>query len=458
MPASNTTRSEDCLYLNVVRPANISEDAKLPVVVWIYGGAFETGDASAYDGTPVVARSAALGSDVIYVSFNYRLNGFGFLAGSEVQEEGVANLGLYDQRLALQWVQDNIEKFGGDPSRVIAWGQSAGAISIWLHMVAFDGELGGLFSGAVTQSGFAQPLHYLNESQPIYDEMAAYTNCSAPTNGTSLDCLRAAPYETLLDAVNRIPPLLSYQSLETSFRPTVDGTMFTRTIRESFSAGMYAKIPIIAGDVDDEGTLFSLLNVNVTTDAQFLDYIQDNYAPGANDTQMNLVGQHYPDEPTMGSPFATGTNFTITPQYKRIAAFQGDFYFQAPRRFGLSIASKTQKVWSYLYRAEKYNGLGTFHETDLQEFYELTPDAEFVGTDALVNFAYNLDPNVPAGGYKSGVSPPSQLASIQWPLYNSTANGTLLTFEPGNVLNITQDDYRVEGMLYLSELQGQLGL
>ncbi|KIJ66167.1 hypothetical protein HYDPIDRAFT_87569 [Hydnomerulius pinastri MD-312] len=460
MPTSNTTQSEDCLYLNVVRPANISADAKLPVVVWIYGGAFETGDASAYDGVPVVARSEALGSEVIYVSFNYRLNGFGFLASSEVEQEGVANLGLYDQRLALEWVQENIATFGGDPSRVIAWGQSAGAISIWLQMTAFDGELNGLFSGAVTQSGFAQPLHQLNESQPIYDQMVEYTNCTTPAGGNStLDCLRALPYETLMSAVNKIPPLLSYQSLDTSFRPTVDGVMFKRTTRQSLEAGLYAKvIPIIAGNVDDEGTLFSLLNVNVTTDEQFLDYVQSNYIPAANDTQMQGIGEFYTAEPAEGSPFATGSNYTVTPQYKRISAFSGDYYFQAPRRFSLAMTSATQKVWSYLYREEKYSGLGTFHETDLQEFYELTSNPGFVGADALVNFAYNLDPNVPAGGYKGSPSPPSQLSSINWPLYNSTANGTLLTFEPNNVLNITQDDYRLDGMLYLSDLQGALGL
>ncbi|KIJ11923.1 hypothetical protein PAXINDRAFT_118603 [Paxillus involutus ATCC 200175] len=458
MPASNTTQSEDCLYLNVIRPANTTADANLPVVVWIYGGAFETGDASAYDGIPVVARSQVLGSEVIYVSFNYRLNGFGFLAGAEVQQEGVANLGLYDQRLALEWVQENIATFGGDPSRVIAWGQSAGAISIWLQMIAFDGELNGLFSGAVTQSGFASPMDSLGVNQPIYDQMVEYTNCTNPVGNSTLDCLRAAPYESLISAVNMVPPLLSYQSLATSFGPVLDGVMFKRTPRQALEAGLYAKIPIIAGNVDDEGTLFSLLNVNVTTDQQFIDYVQSNYIPLANETQMQGIGELYTSDPIQGSPFGTGNNDTLTPQYKRIAAFQGDYYFQVPRRFSLAMTSATQKVWSYLYRAQKYSGLGAFHESDLQEFYELTPDCDFVGTDILVNFAYNLDPNVPAGGYNDSPSPPSRLSSITWPLYNSTVNGSLLTFETDNVLNITQDDYRLEGMLYLSNLQGDLGL
>ncbi|KAI6117842.1 sterol esterase [Pisolithus croceorrhizus] len=458
MPTSNTTQSEDCLYLNVIRPTNTSAGAKLPVIVWFYGGAFETGDASAYNGAPIVGRSSALGSEVIYVSFNYRLNAFGFLAGEEVLEEGSANVGMYDQRMALQWIQDNIESFGGDPSRVIAWGQSAGAVSIWLQMVAFNGQLNGLFSGAVTLSGFAQPMHTVTESQPVYDQLVEYTNCTNPANNSTLDCLRSTPYETLQNAVNMIPPLLSYQSLDTSFHPIVDGVMFNSTSRQSLAAGLYAKIPIIGGDVEDEGTLFSLLNVNVTTDQQFVEYIQTNYIPAANETQMQGLAAVYTSDPSQGSPFESGSNYTLTPQYKRIAAFQGDFYFQAPRRYSLGIVSATQKVWSYLFRAQKYNGLGSFHESDLQEFYELTPDPDFIGTDALVNFAYNLDPNVPAGGYTTSPNPPSLLSSIQWPLYNSSANGTLLVFEEGSVLNTTQDDYRMEGMLYLDNLQTQLGL
>ncbi|KAL4079093.1 sterol esterase [Scleroderma citrinum] len=459
MPTSNTTQAEDCLYLNVIRPAGVTASSKAPVIVWFYGGAFESGDASAYNGAPIVARSAALGSEVIYVSFNYRTNAFGFLSSEEVLQEGSTNTGLYDQRMALQWVQDNIEAFGGDLSRVIAWGQSAGSVSIWLHMVAFDGQLNGLFQGAVTQSGFAHPMEQANESQPIYNQLLEYTNCTNPTNGNStLDCLRAAPYQSLKNAVNMVPTLLSYESLATSFHPVVDGIMFKRPGRQSLAEGLYAKIPIIAGDVEDEGTLFSLLNVNVTTDQGFVDYVQTNYIPTANETQMQGLAEAYTSDPSQGSPFGTGTNFTLTPEYKRLAAFQGDYYFQAPRRYGVTITSATQNVWSYLFRAQKYNGLGTFHESDLQEFYELTPTPDFIGTDALVNFAYNLDPNVPAGGYQSSPNPPSKLASIQWPLYNSSPNGTLLTFEQGGVLNVTQDDYRQESILFLNNLQTQLGL
>ena len=103
------------------RPAGTAASAKLPVVVWIFGGAFAIGSATQYDGTRIVKQAEDLGQPVIYVAINYRLGGFGFLPGREVSKDGSSNLGLRDQRLALQWVQDNIAAFGGDSSRVTLW-------------------------------------------------------------------------------------------------------------------------------------------------------------------------------------------------------------------------------------------------------------------------------------------------------------------------------------------------
>lgn len=94
-------KNDSGLYLNVFRPAGVSADAKLPVVVWIYGGGFSVGDASSFNATNLVSRSVQLGNSVIYVSFNYRVNGFGFLGGREVKEAGVANLGIHDRESSM---------------------------------------------------------------------------------------------------------------------------------------------------------------------------------------------------------------------------------------------------------------------------------------------------------------------------------------------------------------------
>ncbi|KAF8452562.1 Alpha/Beta hydrolase protein [Boletus edulis BED1] len=456
-PHGIVAASEDCLYLNVVRPAGVSAGANLPVVVWIYGGAFESGDASAYNGTQIVSRSLDLKSPVIYVSFNYRMNAFGFLGGKEVQAAGLGNFGLYDQRFALQWVQKYILLFGGNPKQVILWGQSSGSISVMLQMVAYDGQLGGLFQGAVMESGSASPMHdiTIQQAQDDYDFLVEQANCTAAND--TLNCLRQAPYQTIINAVLQTTPLLSYQALNISWRPLVDGVFLKQSTRQSLSEGKYARVPAILGDVDDEGTLFSLYSFNVTTNEQFLDYIQTIFLVGATEDEINSVEKLYPDDPTLGSPYSVGTNDTLTPEYKRISSFQGDFYFHVPRRYALSYLSCTQNVWSYLWKRDKFvPGVGSFHESDLQEFYDLTGSSDWVGADALVNFAYTLNPNVPTHGYPSGAAP-SLLSDISWPQYQAPSV-QLLTFEDQNVLTFTDDTFRAEAIEFLDEMQERMDL
>ena len=116
-----TVSGEDCLTLNIQRPSTAKQGSKLPVLFWIYGGGFEFGSTQMYDGSNIVRKSVTMGKDIIYVSTNYRVGGFGFLAGKELQKDGSTNLGLRDQRLAMQWVAENIATFGGDPSKVTLW-------------------------------------------------------------------------------------------------------------------------------------------------------------------------------------------------------------------------------------------------------------------------------------------------------------------------------------------------
>jgi carboxylesterase type B len=112
-PATSTPaplpEGEDCLTLNIQRPSNISLEKKLPVLFWIFGGAFQVGSTQTANASTIIQKSQALGSEIIYVTANYRANGFGFLAGKELQRDGSTNLGLRDQRAALQWVAENIE-------------------------------------------------------------------------------------------------------------------------------------------------------------------------------------------------------------------------------------------------------------------------------------------------------------------------------------------------------------
>ncbi|CCL98520.1 uncharacterized protein FIBRA_00519 [Fibroporia radiculosa] len=443
--------SEDCLYANVWAPADATSEDNLPVIFWIYGGGFELGSASIYDGSLYVERSIDLGEPVIFVSHNYRMNAFGFLAGQEVEEAGLTNVGLRDQRLALEWVNQYISAFGGDPSKVIIWGESAGAFSVAAHLVWNNGDPAGLFRGAIMESGFPIALHNVSEGQPSYDQLVQYTGCA--NSSDTLDCLRYADYETLQAAIALTPTIFSYTSLNLAWEPRIDGTIILQNGERYIEQGIYAKVPIIAGDCDDEGTLFSLSNLNITTDDEFLTYIQENYIIGASDADISLVGEAYPSDPSDGSPFDTGDLNDLTPQFKRIAAFQGDWMFQAPRRYMLETLSKTQDTWGYLYKRGKATPiLGTFHASDLVEYFT---SVDYIGVDAIINFANTLNPNTPPGLPGAILSLLSLYTWDQWG--SNPSSPPLLTFvDPAPLITTTADTYRADAMQLLTNLSLQI--
>jgi len=146
---SDSGVSEDCLYLDVWTPARTPGE-KLPVMVWIYGGGFSAGATS----SPTYAGEELAKLGVVQVNVAYRVGPFGFLAHPELSKEsgkGSGTYGLRDQIAGLQWVQRNIAAFGGDPANVTIFGESAGAISVWLHLVAPDSQ--GKFARAILESG-----------------------------------------------------------------------------------------------------------------------------------------------------------------------------------------------------------------------------------------------------------------------------------------------------------------
>ncbi|KAK6409429.1 hypothetical protein LTR81_016217 [Elasticomyces elasticus] len=257
-----TDAGEDCLTINVQRPSTASTTSKLPVVFWIYGGAFEFGSTQTYDGTTFVSKSIQLGAPVIYVAVNYRLGGFGFLAGSNLAKEGSTNLGLRDQRLGLQWVQENIAAFGGDPDKVTLWGESAGSISVFDQTVINNGDNTykgkALFRGVIMDSGSITPANNVTtpKAQTVYDTVVANAGCSSSAN--TLACLRKIDYTTFLNAVNSVPATFGYRSVDLSYlpRPDAGDKFFSRSPDLSVASGAFAKVPIIIGDQQDEGTLF----------------------------------------------------------------------------------------------------------------------------------------------------------------------------------------------------------
>ncbi|CAK7216804.1 hypothetical protein SCUCBS95973_002930 [Sporothrix curviconia] len=128
--------SEDCLTINVQRPAGTSATSKLPVLYWIFGGGFELGTNAMYDVVSLLAQGVKIGEPFVFVAVNYRTGGFGFLGGKEIKADGASNR----RRVGLEWVADNIAAFGGDPARVTIWGESAGSVSVFDQMALYDGD------------------------------------------------------------------------------------------------------------------------------------------------------------------------------------------------------------------------------------------------------------------------------------------------------------------------------
>ncbi|KAJ7366221.1 Alpha/Beta hydrolase protein [Mycena albidolilacea] len=424
--------AEDCLTVNVIKPSSATSTSKLPVVVWIFGGGFELGSPEMYDGVPIVQRSIDMGEPVIYVSLNYRVSAFGFLASKEVRAAGVGNLGLQDQRQAFRWVQKYIGAFGGDPTKVTIWGESAGAISAALHMVANNGDNEGLFRGAFMESGSPIPVGPIENGQKYYDAIVHQVGCASAAD--TLACLRTVPYASLKAAQDASPFIFSYQSLVLAWLPREDGVFLTDAPQRLVQQGKVANVPFVTGDCDDEGTLFSLSTLNVTTDAEFTEYITSVWLPGATTAAATTMHQLYPNDITAGSPFDTSILNAATSQFKRLAAFQGDAVFQAPRRFFQQSRSGKQKQWGFL--SKRLKGipfLGSFHFTDILNVYF---DGEL--TDYLINFAAKQDPN--------GNTVPN------WPAY-TTAAPNLMTFLDGLFpTTITQDTYRAAAMQFLTNL------
>ncbi|KAF2028836.1 alpha/beta-hydrolase [Setomelanomma holmii] len=402
-----TNSGEDCLTINVQRPTGTKADAKLPVLFWIFGGGFELGATSMYDGTSLVAESVAQGKPIVFVAVNYRVGGFGFLPGKEILADGSANLGLLDQRLGLQWVADNIAAFGGDPDKVTIWGESAGSISVMDQMLLYDGDNTykgkPLFRGGIMDSGSIVPAQPVDsgKAQAIYDRVVEAAGCAGSSN--TLSCLRTTPYTQFLQACNTVPGILSYFTVNLSYFPRPDGKTITASPEELVLAGKYAKVPFIVGDQEDEGTLFGLFTPNLTTTAEVSNYFSSIFFNLATTSQIDGLVATYQNTIDNGSPFRTGILNNLYPQFKRVSAILGDITFTLTRRVFLEAATFVNpdvKSWSYLATYDYGTPiLGTFHGSDiLQVFYGILPNNAAKSIRGYYfSFVYNLDPNQGSG-------------------------------------------------------------
>ncbi|KAK3191602.1 hypothetical protein K4F52_002417 [Lecanicillium sp. MT-2017a] len=441
------TGQEDCLKITVQRPAGTKAGDNLPVLFWIYGGGFVLGATNTYDATQFLETAVAQGQPFVFVAVNYRLNGFGFLAGKEILDAGSANLGLLDQRMGMEWVADNIESFGGDPDKVTIWGESAGSISVFDQLLLYGGNATyngrPLFRGAIMNSGSIIPADSTDSfpAQEVYDGVVEKAGCSGAAD--SLNCLRQVPYDTFYDAATSAPGIVALNKLTLTFVPRPDGRVLVDSPDAMAKQGQFYQTPIIIGNQEDEGTVFSIVLPKLRTTERIVNFVSENVLRSAPKDLIRQFVDLYPTSIFAGSPFRTGIFNELFPGFKRLSAFLGDAVLTLSRRVALRYmhaAKPDMKCWSYL--ASYYYGtpvLGTFHGSDvLQIFYGTSAShaTRSIRTYYL-NFIHNVDPNKGVEKYAT------------WPLWGE--GNKLMWFKTMFENDLLEDDFRQESADFLEQ-------
>ncbi|KAM4889736.1 bile salt-activated lipase-like isoform 1-T4 [Sylvia borin] len=417
--------SEDCLYLNIWIPQGRRQiSTKLPVMVYIYGGAFLVGgsqganfmDNYLYDGEEIAVRG-----NVIVVTLNYRLGPLGFLSTGDENLPG--NYGLKDQHMAIAWVKRNIKAFGGDPDNITIFGESAGATSVSLQTLSPKNK--GLFKRAISQSGVGVCSWAIQRDPLLWaKKLGAKVGC--PTDNTTVlaSCLRSSDPKALtlayhLQLVNLPMPLVHTLALS----PVVDGDFLPDKPENLFANA--ADIDYIAGVNDMDGHFFAGVDlpainrplVKVTAD-QVYNLVKgltvDRGEAGANAT-FNIYTQSWGDKPDQEVV------------KKTVVELMTDYIFLIPTQLALDLHlqnAKSGKTYSYVFsqpsRMPVYpSWVGADHADDLQYVFG-KPFATPLGywpkhrtvSKAMIaywtNFARTGDPNK---GYSD--------VPVSWPAYTN---------------------------------------
>lgn len=265
--------SEDCLYLNIWTP---NTKAKLPVLVYFYGGGFVAGDGSEarYDGESMAQRG------IVALTVNYRLGIFGSFAHPELSAEtsyhGSGNYGLLDQAAALQWVKNNISAFGGDPNNITIAGESAGSVSVSAQMVSPLSKH--LIAGAIGESG--SMLGTLPPA-PLVDAEKTGLEFAKTIGVNNLTDLRAIPADSLLNLATKYGPF--------RFSSTIDGYFYPKAPIEIFKAGEQAQVPLLVGWNSEEMNARAIMGNQAFTKENYEQVVKQLY--GANATAILNVYQ-----------------------------------------------------------------------------------------------------------------------------------------------------------------------
>nr|XP_056722784.1 cholinesterase-like [Euleptes europaea] len=429
---ANTPCSEDCLFLNVWVP-NPRPSTPAAVLVWIYGGGFSVGTASL---VPYNGAFLAATENVIVVSMNYRLGALGFLA---LPPAAPGNMGLLDQQLSLRWLRENAAPFGGDPTRITIFGQSAGGAAVNYHLLSPGSQP--LFDRAVLQSGTAvAPWAWVSpeEARRRSLALAQLMGCTEDEGSTIVKCLQekgVEEFQTYLFSV--VDPTIV---LNLPFVPTTDGDFLSDDPQKLVESRHFQSKPIMIGTTSDEGSVFILyggpflrmFNNTLLTWEQLLEGLKMSVR-NATDDFIQAIAQRYSQAEPEG------------PARYRSALTQalGDYFFVCPAN---EVATETARTGSPVYAytfTHRSTGsvwpewMGSCHGYELPYLFgtlTLIPGTNETHTEAELA----LIPRVMrywAEFARSGNPTPSDVDETEWPLYNpAELNFFHISTEPPQVM------------------------
>ncbi|KAJ7700482.1 triacylglycerol lipase 3 [Mycena rosella] len=447
------TMSEDCLTINIYRPTGTPADAKLPVATLPrYGGGFTEGLSMIYNGSGIVAQSAARGTPVVYVNFNYRLGPLGFPQGQEADNKGALNLALKDQLAALKWVQLNIGTFGGDKDKVTVFGESAGAIMssiLFLNSPIETLARAAIFeSGSQATSGLFTPERRESDWETFVGGVASCA--SVATSGSTFACLREANTTEIFAGLSTA---MVDATEEFPWDPVIDGPggLIPDLPSVLFSRGHFSRLPFIAGTNLDEGTDFISPAINSSDEilALIIAMNTPSVSSATLESSTEKLLQLYPDIPELGSPFNTGNEtFGLSSQYKRAAAIGCDLDFASQRRLWIETAANAGvPTWGYLFTQPQPNSPpaeGVFHGSEVPFVYGAPSDNSTSAltisrlmTDYWVSFATSLTPNDGLG-----------IPRPEWTQF-APKNKAVIQLNGAN-LTMIPDDFRAEQIAFIN--------
>lgn len=407
----------------------------MPVLVFIHGGGYEVGYEGWLDsdGALLAQRSGS-----VVFECNYRLGALGFLAGRQwlserdPQRSSSGNYGVQDQRMALRWARSNAAAFGGDPSRLTMFGQSAGAGAVSAHLVMPASH--GAFDGAMMESGgfsnWAARAWAVAES--TYDALAQATGCRGAAQGEDrclleLDALALANASILSHEMNNVPNC--NPNVCCRWGPTVDGVELAAHVQRLGLEGKVADVPIMAGSNARETAGFwgglpllpTPLSPNIS-EAAVGTVVQQNY--GLNASQTNEVLALYP----IDSHWPT---FGYSPAYQQLVDLSTDVVFGCAARRTLRQAAgqgrkAANRVWGYIFGVDTYDRNGTLHPSvhgaELPYVFQTANDPSWLALSMAQQwgaFAASGDPNPLPEACRGTASRACQFA---WPVYTPTTD------------------------------------